>query len=140
MPMQNTLCLLIDDDSDDREIFIEALKDIGKPFDCITAENGLEALNILKNTDRLPDFIFLDLNMPIMSGKQCLQEIKKIPAFNTIPVIIYTTSAYSNDIEETKRLGAAHFVSKPSSIAALTNIISRLLSKQEISFLVNTKI
>jgi len=133
--MQDFVCLLIDDDFDDHEIFAIALNDADKTYKCVTAKNGVDALEKL-NTDEtfIPDYIFLDLNMPLMSGKQCLKELKKIPRLSHTPVIIYTTSSYEKDIEEVKKLGAAHFLVKPSSIDSLTQILSKLFQKQGLSF------
>ena len=74
------ICFIVDDDEDDREIFAIALQDADKSYKCLTAINGKEALEKLKSDETLiPDFIFLDLNMPFMSGIQFLVEIKKVP-------------------------------------------------------------
>jgi len=121
---------IADDDQDDREIFIEALHGIDKYCKCITAFDGQEALLKLANgMTYLPDFIFLDLNMPRMNGKQCLVEIKKNKKLREIPVIIYSTSIDKKDIQETMELGAAFFLQKPNRFdelsRALANIISR---------------
>ena len=72
-----------------------------------------------------------------MSGKQFLQKIKKIPRLNHIPVVIYTTSSREKDIEETKQLGATHYLTKPSRIDTLTKILSALFQKQYDSFSLN---
>ena len=80
------------------------------------------------------DFILMDLNMPIMNGKQCLIEIKKNPRLASIPIIIYTTSSYQRDIEELKQLGAAHFLIKPANIDNLVKILSGLFEMQAKSF------
>lgn len=135
---QGLTCLLIDDDSDDREIFAIALEDTDKIHKCIAAINGKDALEKLNDDETfIPDFIFLDLNMPLMSGKQFLQKIKKIPRLNHIPVVIYTTSSREKDIEETKQLGATHYLTKPSRIDTLTKILSALFQKQYDSFSLN---
>ena len=69
---------IADDDPDDQELFIEALLQIDAQCKCVTAFDGLEALNkLFSQTVYVPDFIFLDLNMPKMNGKECLVEIKK---------------------------------------------------------------
>ena len=130
-------CFLIDDDEDDHEIFAMALEEVNKNYRCITALNGQNALEKL-NTDKtlVPDFIFLDLNMPVMNGKQFLQELHNFPLPRPVPVIIYTTSSFQKDIEETRQLGAAHFLVKPSSIEELSSKLSRLFKKQVFSFLI----
>lgn len=106
--------LLVDDDEDDRKLFIEATAEFDDTIKCVAVTGAREALLYLQDTANvLPDFIFLDLRMPGLSGEQCLIEIKKDTRLAAIPVIIYTTS---RDVEESirlKGLGAAHFMSKP---------------------------
>lgn len=106
--------LLIDDDEDDRKLFVEATGDFDKTITCIAAADAQEALLHLNNAANvLPDFIFLDLRMPGLSGQQCLVEIKKTPRLASIPVIVYTTSRDEKESAKLKKLGAAHFMSKP---------------------------
>ena len=106
--------LLIDDDEDDRKLFFEATADYDDTIKYIAAADALEALGYLNNADNvLPDFIFLDLRMPGLSGEQCLVEIKKDVRLASIPVIIYTTSRNEKESVRLKGLGAAHFMSKP---------------------------
>ena len=121
-------CFLVDDDTDDLEIFAIAVAETGQPITCTTASDGIDALRLLREDETfLPDFIFLDLNMPRMNGKQCLAEIKKIERLERVPVVIYSTSANQRDIDDALKLGAAHFLTKPSSISALTETLSTLL-------------
>ena len=134
-------CLLIDDDSDDREIFALALEDSLAQFNYLTAKNGLDALNMLQADDSLvPCFIFIDLNMPLLDGKSCLREIRKIERLNAVPTIIYTTSSHKRDIEETKNLGASHYIVKPPSVGILTNILQKLFNKQSLPFFLDESI
>lgn len=124
------LYLIVDDDPDDQELFIEALKGLDEFCNCVTAFNGQEALRkLVHEMPSLPDFIFLDLNMPRMNGKQFLAEIKKIKTIQDIPVIIYSTSIEETDIMDTVQLGAVYFLQKPNRFddltRALTNIIFR---------------
>jgi CheY-like chemotaxis protein len=132
------ICFLIDDDEDDREIFSIALQDADLTITLHTAINGKDALDKLNaQSDFNPDIIFLDLNMPLMGGKQFLQEIKNNPSLSRIPVIIYTTSSNPRDIEETRKLGAGHYLVKPSNIDLLSKILTRLLRKEELPFTIN---
>lgn len=130
---QHFTCFLIDDDLDDQEIFMLALKDLDKPIDCVTAEDGAMALQILRDDPAfIPDYIFLDLNMPRMDGKQCLSEIKKDTRLRGIPVIIYSTSSDPRDIQETKQLGASDYIIKQTSIGALRKILNTFLNTQKV--------
>jgi CheY-like chemotaxis protein len=121
-------CLLVDDDDDDKEIFCLALKNTNATIECTTASDGLEALSILSNKSFIPDYIFLDLNMPRMNGKECLKEIRKHNHLNHVPVIIFTTSAAGKDIEETKRLGANSFITKPPLVSQLATKLAELFN------------
>lgn len=106
--------LLIDDDADDRKLFFEATAEFDDTIKYIAAANAQEALLYLNDVDNvLPDFIFLDLRMPGLSGEQCLIAIKKDPRLASVPVIIYTTSRDEKESARLKSLGAAHFMSKP---------------------------
>ena len=120
-------CLLVDDDDDDTEIFCMALMEAHPAIDCRTVSNGLEALRMLKEPGFVPDYIFLDLNMPLMSGKECLQEIRKEVHLREVPVIIYTTSASQKDIQDTMELGASYFITKPPRISVLAEKLAEVL-------------
>lgn len=116
-------CLLIDDDPDDQEIFCMALEEIGKRIKCMFANDGVDALNKLKENNVLPDFIFIDMNMPRMNGNECLAKIKEESHLKAIPVYMYSTSAEPEAVAETQRLGAAGFIVKPTSVSELTKTL-----------------
>ena len=121
---------IIDDDEDDRELFCEVVSDISDSIKCVSALNGQEALLALQNSNLLPDFIFLDLNLPRMSGTQCLAELKKIERLSSIPVIIYSTSKSEEDREKTKELGSVYFLTKPSSMVELRKELEFVFEKK----------
>jgi len=122
---------IADDDPDDRELFIEALRTIDPDCACITATDGEEALHKLNNgLPQLPDFIFLDLNMPKVNGRECLALIKKNDKLNQIPVIIYSTSAEQKDIEQTTKSGAAYFLQKPNRFDDLSKALENIIARQ----------
>jgi len=104
--------MIVDDDPDDRFFFHEAIKKINTSHECIEVDAGHKALTHLRAAPRLPNYIFLDINMPLMDGKEVLRELKKDEKFKNTPVIIYSSSSYHVDIDETKQLGAAHFITK----------------------------
>jgi len=121
--------LIVDDDEDDRSIIVEILGELDKSIQHVSYEEGKDALDFLKgNHDALPDLIFLDLNMPMMDGKEFLKILKRDPVLMHIPVAIYTTSKLPQDVEETRILGASHFIVKPSNFQELKNEISDLLA------------
>ena len=123
--------LIIDDDADEIYLFCHAVSEIDKTIQCVTARTGEEAFELLrKNLLRKPDYIFLDLNMPRMNGKQCLKLLKKDPEFSQIPVIIYSTSKLPEDYKETKASGAVHFLTKPNKLTDLEKAISYVLEEK----------
>lgn len=123
--------LIIDDDADEIYLFCHAVSEIDKTIHCISARTGEEAFELLrKKLLRKPDYIFLDLNMPRMNGKQCLKLLKKDPAFSQIPVIIYSTSKLPEDYEETKAFGAVHFLTKPNKLSDLEKAITYVLEEK----------
>jgi len=119
-------CLLIDDDLDDQEIFKLALQDINDSVQCLTANDGAAGLQLLSTAENhTPHYIFLDLNMPRMGGKDCLTAIRNLPHLSHIPVIIYSTSSDPRDINETKLLGASDYIVKQFDINSLKDILTR---------------
>jgi DNA-binding response OmpR family regulator len=116
---------IIDDDVDDQNFLIEALRANNPDIQCFTALDGKRALRDLSsNLSSLPDAIFLDLNMPKFNGKQCLAEIKRTPSLLHIPIVIYSTTSDKNEIVETLKLGAAYFMTKKSSTKELREALS----------------
>lgn len=121
--------MIIDDDADDSDLFCEAVSQIDASMHCLVASGADEAF-LLLNDDEIPkpDFIFLDLNMPRVSGKQCLKLLKKKPEFKNIPVIIYSTAKMDGDVDEVKRDGAVSFLTKPAKQADLIKAIKLILN------------
>lgn len=123
--------LLVDDDADDRKYFIDAAKEVDPDLTCVTAKDGREALMILKNFGTaLPDFIFLDLRMPRVNGKQTLLQLKADPSLKDIPVILYTTSNEVEESEELLSLGAVRFITKPANTEEIYYVIAQVLEEQ----------
>jgi CheY-like chemotaxis protein len=119
--------LLVDDDPDDVILFRDTLMEVNKTVELTSAPDGKAALNLLRNgASPKPELIFLDLNMPLMNGKECLQHLKQDATLKDIPVIMYTTSSQSSDIEETMMAGAAAFITKPASVKELKNILASI--------------
>lgn len=123
--------LIVDDDPDDAELFIDGLRKVDGTIHCTHANNGHEALHLLRlNPDFRPDYIFLDLNMPRLNGKQLLGELKKFPELRNIPAIVYSTSKLKQDKEDTRRLGAVHFITKPYRLSELCESIRFVLAEK----------
>lgn len=120
--------LNVDDDQEDREFFCDALREIDPAISCLIAASGMEALALLKNQTILPDYIFLDINMPLMDGKQCLKALKSIPEFQQIPVIMYSTTTDTREIKECYKLGAEDFLIKPHSYEKLVHDLTSIFA------------
>lgn len=120
---------LIDDDIDDQELFISALEKIDLNVDCKVACNGLEAFGKLANQEVMPNWIFLDLNMPLMNGHEFLQRIKKEDSLKHIPVFVFTTSSNPRTIKEVMQLGAKKFITKPNSFNELLLLLRPIVSE-----------
>jgi DNA-binding response OmpR family regulator len=120
--------MLIDDDEDDQVIFACAVNEINSQIECNCFDNAERSLQVLQtNHNQKPDYIFLDLNLPIMHGFEFLQLVKTSSELNAIPVIVYSTSSREADKIKARELGAINFLSKPTSFTELKNKISDLL-------------
>lgn len=120
--------LLADDDADDTDIFIQVMKEISEEVDIKSAKNGLEVLELLNKTEYRPDIIFLDLNMPVMGGYECLKQLKADKELKRIPVIIYSTSSNHQHIQETFDSGANLYIPKPDSYTGLRKMAQQVLA------------
>lgn len=126
--MNYTSLFLVDDDADDQLLFGEALREINSTALCETASDALDALKKLNTVAITPQLIFLDLNMPIMHGFECLKRIKENSTLQKIPVIIYTTSSSPLDIHTARQLGAAAYFCKPMHFNHLVTGLKSILN------------
>jgi CheY-like chemotaxis protein len=117
-----------DDDLEDCDLFKEALQQIDADLKCIIAKDGKEAINFLESTRELPQYIFLDINMPLFDGKKCLIEIKKNPRLKDIPVIMYSTTSDTNEIQQYYKLGAHDFLIKPDNFNVLCDSLESIFN------------
>jgi PleD family two-component response regulator len=135
--------LIVDDDSDDRALFSEAITKVDPELNLQIGFNGLMALNKVK--EEKPDLIFLDINMPVMDGWRCLSALKSTESTKDIPVIMYSTSSYIEDIDRAISMGALCFFTKPygfndlkTSIAmVISHLKNETLSKLQNSFIIH---
>ena len=135
--MSTGSCFLVDDDAEDREIFAMALKKAKADYVCDTAKNGKDAIELMQNCDKIPGYIFVDLNMPMISGRECVKAFNTIERLADVPIIVYTTSSNSKDIEDIKNAGADHYLVKPNSFSALVVILEQLLTKKGLPFYID---
>lgn len=126
----NKFFLLADDDRDDAELFNEALISLTPPVDFEHVEDGRGVIEFLSNPqNNKPDLIFLDLNMPQMSGWQCLAKLKNDIYLQDIPVVMYSTSSHPRDKEIAVDLGAHGFITKPTDFKELRRILQGIAGK-----------
>jgi CheY-like chemotaxis protein len=123
-------CVLIDDDIDDHEIFDYVLKEINPTIRCYFFSDGDEAIYFLTNQQSAHlDCIFIDMNMPRMSGGACLKQIKSLKFLNHVPIAMYTTSSDPKDKMEAMRLGAQDYIIKQSSLRDLKPRLERFINQ-----------
>jgi len=123
--------LAVDDDSEDLELFSDAITIINPNFKCIKARDGFEALSILENTR--PDVLFLDVNMPKMNGKECLNEIRKVHSLREIPIVMYSTGINPNELPfYTKQ--RAHVLQKASNFTDTIHSLKNVLNQNNLLF------
>ena len=116
----NLLLFIIDDDQDDQDFFAMAIEEITPTITCVFADNGVEAIvKFNSELSFIPNFIFLDINMPKMNGMECLKKIKEIRHISTIPVYMYSTSDDPSIVQQCYLLGANGFIRKPTNIEDL---------------------
>ena len=117
---------IVDDDTDDLELLQEALVHNSYKGPVKTASNGLELMRNLSNslTQRPPDVIVLDLNMPLMNGFLVLEEMNVHPSVHAIPVIVLTASSNKNDEIRCFELGCKFFFQKPHTMPDYRPIVA----------------
>lgn len=121
--------ILVDDDEDDRMLFTEALDEISIHTQLLLFKHGQELLDYLFQPHIiLPNLIFLDLNMPIKNGMQCLCEIRSNPKLKDLYIAIYSTSSSDKDIDDTFLNGANMYINKPNNYGTLRDVVEKVLN------------
>jgi CheY-like chemotaxis protein len=118
--------LLVEDDEDDQLFFKEALADVNPKADCMIANSGRHALDLLEIFPS-PDIIFLDTNLPIMNGFEFLTAIKKIEDYSHIPVVVLAGSKFNMD--GWYEAGANLYVVKPGSEEEFRTLLRDILTR-----------
>lgn len=127
-PMTKSLnILLLEDDAIEVMKFNRVLNKLELNHKIIEANNGEQALDILKNKAIIPDIIVLDLNMPRLNGIEFLNILKKDEVLKYIPSIILSTSANHKDMMECYKIGIAGYILKPLKYEDYVDRIQKLL-------------
>jgi len=129
------ILLNVDDDAEDREIFVAAIQEIDSSIKCLVASDGIEAQLLLADeiTNSEPDYIFLDINMPKMDGITLLTALKKNKRLNRIPVYMLSTTGNENEIASINALGAK-YIQKQSEFKKIVTMLSSILLPQHNNF------
>jgi CheY-like chemotaxis protein len=130
MKTQMRVILSVDDDADDQFLVHETIKAIDPTARVATAMNGLEALHYLSNAHQeedMPCLIIMDINMPLMDGKETLARLKKESRYADIPVVMFTTSSSQLDKTFCEQFQIP-FVTKPLTSTDLHNTLHQILS------------
>jgi CheY-like chemotaxis protein len=130
--MKPLVCLLIDDDAEEAEIFHYALEELNRPVKCLDARSGKEAIAYLSKHPGQVDYIFLDMNMPRMSGVECMQQLRKLDTASSTPIVLYSSAFLEEQQEMLKALGARDFLVKTGSVFDLQNSLFRLFESHEV--------
>lgn len=122
---------LTDDDPDDCMLFSEVLQELypGDEPKLTIVTDGVKLINTLNDSlQNTPEVIFMDLNMPRKNGFECIEEIRKMPRFKNIPIVIFSTSSNNDIVDKTFLQGANYYICKPQSYSLLKKTIAFVLS------------
>lgn len=123
--------LIIDDDEDDKDFLCEAIQVVDPSAQCIWVSDGHHALKLIHDESfNPPDCIFMDLHMPKIGGIQCLDRIRKLQNYHSVPVIIYTTSNLSSGQYDLNALRPVSVLTKPTRIADLTTAVDKIFRSE----------
>lgn len=128
--------LFIDNDLEDIELYKEAIEYLNastyiavrdKRIICLTLTNCSNVIDFVRNLPVKPDIIFLDINMPGVSGKECLKILKSHSETSSIPVVMLSTTCPMAEAYEYKNIGALECIQKPNSFINLVKIFSKFI-------------
>lgn len=120
--------VLIDDDQDDLDLLIFALRDVDPSLVCVGFVYPEEALRVLLAKEVLPDYIFIDINMPGISGDKCLKTLRSHPEFDGIKIILCSTSMPESIAESLRQAGANHTFEKPVRLRTYSEILKTIIA------------
>ena len=117
--------LLIENDTDDCEVFGWAIKDISEDFKLECCNDSTQAAQKIKEFH--PDIIFLDIKLPRKNGLEFMEELQATGTLSGIPIVIYSSYIYPVDVKEAARLGAKIYFEKPHSYSDLVEGLRDIL-------------
>ncbi|HYX36266.1 MAG TPA: response regulator [Oligoflexus sp.] len=131
VPVRPISILVAEDEPGDRELLEIALARNSPNCKMVAVEDGFDALKYLRREPpfaaaQRPDLIILDLNLPGKHGREVLRELKTDENFNSIPVIILSTSHDDGDVTGSYRLGASSYIVKPGNFRDFNTVVRRL--------------
>ena len=119
--------LVVDDDPEDIEIFSEAVNSFKENITITASTDASLALEDLKKATQLPDIIFLDLQMPRLTGKDFLQKIKENDLLKNIPIVVLSGQSDLIIKDTYQKIGASNFICKPNSYKELIQQLQDIL-------------
>ncbi|WP_460639979.1 response regulator [Larkinella harenae] len=127
--LKNSCVYVVDDDEDDQFLLQQAFGQHSPGCELKMLSNGQQLLDALEDSTQLPALVLLDLNMPFMGGFEALAQIRDIPAYDSLPVVILTTSSQPDDRQRAHQLGANGFVTKPFLLQEYSQLMILLRQK-----------
>jgi CheY-like chemotaxis protein len=121
----------VDDDQDDLLLISEAFLKYAQKLRVVHAHNGREGWQVLhkmKEERSLPCLVIMDINMPVMNGKEALEKIKSCPEFKDLPIVLFSTSSNERDQQFARKWGA-DFITKPSNYQDLEGLVKEFVSR-----------
>ncbi|MBS1563486.1 MAG: response regulator [Bacteroidetes bacterium] len=125
-----SIVLYADDDAEDRELVAEAFKPYAHHVEVVTFPNGITLLSHLRNVpplDPSPCLIIIDINMPLLNGRETLEQLRQMDRYDSVPVVLFTTSSMPQDKNFALRHKAG-FITKPIDIGQLEQITDQFIS------------
>ncbi len=120
--------LLIEDDSDDVELFTDALNRNQQPHSIQLLQDGMSAVSYFTESSSCPDIVVMDMNLPRLHGRDVIRHIRSKPVFDKVPVVVLTTSSASDDRNYVLSQGATAFIVKPSTLDGLLEMARQVVS------------
>ena len=119
--------LIIEDSDEDFEMISIILKDLNPQLQFTRYDDGMTAYEFISDRkNRIPDLVFLDLNLPEMDGREFILKIKQDPQLKRVPIIAFTTSNNPKDVNFCYEHGINAYVTKPVDLAELQNLLKTI--------------